>query len=243
MSEWLKETGCKPVGSAYVGSNPTPTTISRFDLVIFDCDGVLVDSEAIANRALAETLTAKGLPTTPEQALAEYKGRILRDVHARAEERLGGPLPEGWIDEFESLRADYFRAELKEIPGARETVEAVKAAGIDVCVGTQGKANKTELTLGLTGLRSLFDEDAIFTSYEVERGKPFPDLFLHAAESRGKTPDRTAVVEDTTLGVTAAVAAGMTVFGYAEETPAEAIEDLGGTPFHEFNQIVDQLIG
>jgi HAD superfamily hydrolase (TIGR01509 family) len=208
-----------------------------FDLVIFDCDGVLVDSETISNRVLAETLTACGLPTTPEQAVELYKGRLLRDVTALAEERHGGPLPEGWIDTFEAARAVAFKNELKEIDGAREVVDAVKTAGIDVCVGTQGKPNKTALTLGITGLRELFDEDAIFTAYEVERGKPFPDLFLYAAQSRGADPAKTAVVEDTVLGVTAAVAAGMTVLGYAEETPAVAIEAAGGTPFELMSQV------
>jgi len=215
----------------------------RFDLVIFDCDGVLVDSETIGNRVLAATLTRCGLPTTSEQALEFYKGRLLRDVTALAEERFGGPLPAGWIEEFEAARVTAFDSELKAIDGAREAVEAVKAAGIDVCVGTQGKRFKTEQTLGITGLRGLFDDDAVFTSYEVERGKPFPDLFLHAAESRGKDPARTAVVEDTVLGVTAGVAAGMTVFGYAHETPAEAIEEAGGKSFTVFHQVVDQLIG
>ncbi|MBJ7355280.1 MAG: HAD family phosphatase [Thermoleophilaceae bacterium] len=214
-----------------------------FELVIFDCDGVLVDSEAISNRVLAETLTACGLPTTPAQALEFYKGRILRDVTARAEERHGGPLPDGWIEQFEAARAIAFDNELTAIDGARETVEAVKAAGIDVCVGTQGKPFKTAQTLGITGLRELFDEDAIFTAYEVPRGKPFPDLFLHAAKSRGADPANTAVVEDTDIGVTAAVAAGMTAFGYAAETPAEAIERAGGRSFKAFNQVVDQLIG
>lgn len=215
----------------------------RFELVIFDSDGVLVDSETIANRVLAQTLTEHGLTTTPEQALKLYKGRILRDVTALAEERHGGPLAETWIDEFEAARAIAFKNELTAIDGAREAVEAVKAAGIDVCVGTQGKPNKTALTLGITGLRELFDEDAIFTAYEVPRGKPFPDLFLHAAASRGVDPSRTAVVEDTDIGVAAAVAAGMTAFGYAHETPAAAIEAAGGQPFDVFNQVVVQLIG
>ncbi|MGK2877825.1 MAG: HAD family hydrolase [Solirubrobacterales bacterium] len=214
----------------------------RFELVIFDCDGVLVDSETIANRVLAETLSQYGLPTSPEQALEFYKGRILRDVTARAEERLGGPLPTGWIEEFEAARAIAFDNELRAIDGAREAVEAVKAAGIDVCVGTQGKPFKTAQTLGLTGLRELFDDDAIFTAYEVPRGKPFPDLFLHAAAARGADPKNTAVVEDTDIGVTAAVAAGMTAFGYAHETPAAAIERAGGESFTVFHQLVDQLI-
>jgi len=187
-------------------------------------------------------LTDCGLPTTPAEARAYYKGRILADVSARAEERHGGPLPEGWIDQFESARALAFKEELEEIPGVRRLVEQVKAAGIDICVATQGKPEKTALTLGITGLRALFDDDAVFTAYGVPRGKPFPDLFLHAAASRGKDPSRTAVVEDTVLGVTAAVAAGMTVYGYAHETPATDIEQAGGTSFTEFNQLVDQLI-
>jgi HAD superfamily hydrolase (TIGR01509 family) len=211
--------------------------MSKFELVIFDCDGVLVDSETISNRVLAETLSKYGLPTTPEQALKFYKGRLLRDVTARAEERLGGSLPAGWIEEFEAARAVAFDNELKAIDGAREVVEAVKAAGIDVCVGTQGKAFKTTQTLGITGLRELFDADAVFTAYEVPRGKPFPDLFLHAARQRGADPAKTAVIEDTGIGVTAATAAGMTSFGYAVETPPEAIEAAGGTPFETMSQV------
>jgi HAD superfamily hydrolase (TIGR01509 family) len=206
-------------------------------LVIFDCDGVLVDSETIANRVLAETFTAIGLPTTPEQALELYKGRILKDVTARAEERNQGPLPEDWIDQFESARAEAFKTELKAIDGSREAVEAVRNAGIDCCVATQGKPNKTALTLGLTNLRELFDEDAIFTAYEVERGKPFPDLFLHAARSRGQDPTECVVIEDTVLGVTAAAAAGMKVYGYAAETPADQIEQAGGTPFASLHEV------
>ncbi len=213
-----------------------------FELVIFDCDGVLVDSEGLGNRALAETLTAIGLPTTPEEALEACKGRILADVVKIMEERNGGPLPADWIPEFEALRALYFKEELEEIPGARELVEAVKAADIDVAVGTQGKPEKVALTLGLTGLIDLFDGDAIFTSYGVPRGKPHPDLYLHAAEQRGKAPASCAVIEDTALGATAGVAAGMTVFGFARETAPAELEAAGATPFTEFNQIVDQLI-
>lgn len=204
--------------------------------MIFDSDGVLVDSERIANRVLSETLTACGLPTTAEDALREYKGRILADVIALANERNGGPLDD-WVDEFESRRAEAFRAELREIEGVRAVVEAVRAAGVDRCVCTQGKPNKTALTLGITGLRALFDENAVFTSYEVERGKPFPDLFLHAAASRGADPQRTAVIEDTTIGARAGIAAGMTVFGYAVETPPEAFSEIGAKPFAAMHEL------
>lgn len=213
-----------------------------FDLVIFDCDGVLVDSEAIGNRALAETLTACGLPTTPAEALEACKGRILVDVVAIMEERKGGPLPAGWIDDFEALRALYFKEELTEIPGAREAVEAVKAAGIDVAVGTQGKPEKVALTLALTGLDQLFDADAVFTSYEVPRGKPHPDLYLRAAASRGSDPSRTAVIEDTVIGAKAGVGAGMTTFGFAAETAAEEFIATGATPFTDFKALTEQLL-
>lgn len=225
-----------------MSSAPSSESRSDLQLVIFDCDGVLVDSEAIANRVLAEVLTECGLPTTPEQALAEYKGRILADVTARAEERNGGPLPD-WIERFESRRADAFRAELKAIDGAREAVEAVKTCGIGVAVATQGKPSKTALTLGITGLRELFDEDAVFTSYEVPRGKPFPDLFLNVASSRAVDPARCAVIEDTTLGVEAAVAAGMKVFAYAAESDPAALTAAGADATFTSMTEVPALLG
>ncbi len=189
-------------------------------LVIFDCDGVLVDSEPISNTVLAASLTAAGLPTTPEQALHEYKGRLLSDVGARAEQLLGHPLPAGLLDGFEHDREQAFRASLAAVPGARETVQAVRAAGVSVCVASQGRLEKTELTLTLVGLRDLFADGALFSAYQVTRGKPHPDLFLHAAATMGVAPDRCVVVEDTLIGVTAAVAAAMRVIGYAgEEDP------------------------
>lgn len=214
-----------------------------YDLVIFDCDGVLVDSEALGNRALAETLTACGLPTTPEDALDACRGRILADVVTIMEERHGGPLPDGWIDDFEALRALYFKEELTEMPGVRELVVAACDAGLDVAVGTQGKPEKVALTLGLTGLDRLFDQNAIFTSYEVPRGKPFPDLYRHVANERGHEPGRAAVIEDTALGVSAGVAAGMTVFGLVGETSSEEIERAGGRPFSTFAELREPLLG
>lgn len=213
-----------------------------YDLVIFDSDGVLVDSEGIANRALAETLTASGLPTSEELAFREYRGRILADVMTRINERNGGPLDDSWVERFESLRAEYFKQELKEIPGVRDLILALKKAGIDLAVGTQGKPDKTALTLGLTGLRELFADDAVFTSYEVQRGKPYPDLYLWAARSRGFPPERCAVIEDTEIGVRAGVAAGMTVFGYASETPAEQLAAAGAEPFAHFDELHERLI-
>jgi HAD superfamily hydrolase (TIGR01509 family) len=210
--------------------------LGDIELVIFDCDGVLVDSEPISTRVLAEALTAHGLQTSPEQALGEYKGRLLSDIDARAHQRLGRALPAGWGDAFEQERARVFERELQPVAGAAEALERVKSAGLAVCVASQGKVSKTRLTLGLTGLRELIPDEALFSAYSVARGKPYPDLFLHAAHSMGATPTRCVVVEDTSLGVTAAVAAGMRALGYAaerggDEADAAALSAAGAEVF------------
>jgi HAD superfamily hydrolase (TIGR01509 family) len=198
-------------------------------LVIFDCDGVLVDSEEISSAVLAQTLTGYGLPTTLVDARRDYEGLLLRDIDARARAKLGGPLPDDWIERFQAERSNVFRRELEPVAGAGEAVEAIRAAGVPVCVASQGMIEKTRLSLALTGLDRLFSDDALFSAWLVERGKPFPDLFLHAAETMGVQADRCAVVEDSVSGVTAAVAAGMRVIGYAADGDghAGALRDVG----------------
>jgi HAD superfamily hydrolase (TIGR01509 family) len=197
------------------------------ELVIFDCDGVLVDSEDISNEVLARALSAAGLPTSTADALRDYKGLILRDVVARAETRLRATLPDGFAEAFERDRVLEFRRRLKPIVGAAETVRSLRAAGMKVCVASQGKLEKTELTLRLTGLRDLFAEDALFSAYSVPRGKPHPDLFLHAAAAMRASPGRCVVVEDTTIGVIAARSAGMRTLAYAADADESALRAAG----------------
>jgi HAD superfamily hydrolase (TIGR01509 family) len=206
-------------------------------LVIFDCDGVLVDSEPISGEVLARVLSECGLPTTVADAVAGYKGLILADVIRRAEERLGAALPPDFATRFEGARAEEFRRRLKPVPGAEEAVRAVAAAGIAVCVASQGKPEKTELTLGLTGLRDLFGEHALFSAYSVARGKPFPDLFLRAAATMGAVPADTVVVEDTPIGARAGVAAGMRVLGYAADSDPAALRTAGAEPFESLGEV------
>jgi HAD superfamily hydrolase (TIGR01509 family) len=196
-------------------------------LVIFDCDGVLVDSEVISNRVLAEMLTAEGLPSTLAQARRDYQGLLLADVVSQAEEKLGRTLPPGWLGCYEIDRAAAFRRELAPVAGAVETVKRVTAAGIGVCVASQGKLSKTRLSLALTDLDRLFPETARFSAYSVARGKPAPDLFLHAATSMGAEPATCVVVEDTPSGITAAVSAGMRAVGYAADSDEQAMRDAG----------------
>jgi HAD superfamily hydrolase (TIGR01509 family) len=196
-------------------------------LVIFDCDGVLVDSETISNDVLAQMLTAEGLPTTLAQARRDYQGLLLSEVLDRAQERLGRQLAPGWLAAYEHERAAVFRRELQPVPGAVETVQRIAAAGADVCVASQGKLEKTRLSLALTGLEALFPADALFSAHTVPRGKPHPDLFLHAAQSMGALPADCVVVEDTPSGVTAAVAAQMRVLGYAADSDEHALRRAG----------------
>jgi HAD superfamily hydrolase (TIGR01509 family) len=196
-------------------------------LVIFDCDGVLVDSETISNAVLARALTVEGLPTTLPQSRRDYQGLLLAEIDSRAQAKLGRPLAKDWIERYEHDRTTAFRRELHAVPGVAEAIQHIQAAGVAVCVASQGKLEKTRLSLELTKLDHLFPDKALFSAYSVPRGKPHPDLFLHAAASMAAKPARCAVVEDTPSGVTAAVAAGMRVLGYAADSDATALLQAG----------------
>lgn len=196
-------------------------------LVIFDCDGVLVDSEVISNDVLARSLTEQGLPTTLTQARRDYQGLLLADIGSRAQAKLGRPLAKDWLERYERDRAAVFRRELRAVPGAAETVKRIRAAGVPVCVASQGKLEKTRLSLRLTKLDGLFPDEVLFSAYSVARGKPHPDLFLHAAATMAAEPSRCAVVEDTPSGITAAVSAGMRALGYAADSDEAALRRAG----------------
>jgi HAD superfamily hydrolase (TIGR01509 family) len=204
-------------------------------LALFDCDGVLVDSEPISNGVLARMLSEQGLPTTLSQARREYQGLLLAEVLERAQARLGHALPEGWLARYERERAEQFRLGLRAVPGAAALVERCVAAGIAVCVASQGSLQKTDRSLALTGLDRLFAPAARFSAGQVARGKPHPDLFLHAAGAMGAAVVESVVIEDTPSGVTAGVRAGMCVIGYAGDADAEALRAAGA------EAVVDEL--
>ena len=213
----------------------------ELELVIFDCDGVLVDSEVISNSVLARALTAEGLPTTLTQARREYQGLLLSEVVQHAQQSLGRALADDWVERFEKDRAEAFHRELEPVPDAASTVQRVKDAGIPACVASQGSLAKTRMTLGLTGLRSLFSASALFSGQLVPRGKPSPDLFLHAAATMGAKPSRCVVVEDTVSGVTAAVAAGMRAIGYAADSDETALRHAGAEILHTLGGLPEML--
>ncbi|HWX44055.1 MAG TPA: HAD family phosphatase [Solirubrobacteraceae bacterium] len=211
------------------------------ELAIFDCDGVLVDSETISNTVLAQALTAEGLPTTLAEARRDYQGMLLSEVVAKAQRRLGRSLPEDWLMHYERERAEAFHRELEPVPHAAEAVQRVSAAGIAVCVASQGKVSKTRLTLGLTELRDLFPAAALFSAEAVPRGKPHPDIYLHAASTMGAKPSRCVVVEDTPSGVTAAVSAGMRAIGYVADSDETALRAAGAEVLRSMRELPQRL--
>ena len=206
-------------------------------LVIFDCDGVLVDSESISNGVLARLLCEQGLPTTLPEARRDYQGLLLSEVLASAEAKLGRQLPEDWLSRYERERTAAFRSQLQPVPGAADAVRRVRTAGLEVCVASQGSLAKTRLSLELTGMRDLFPDRALFSAESVSRGKPHPDLFLYAAKEMGAEPSACAVVEDSPSGVTAAVAAGMLALGLAADSDEQSLRRAGAEVLYSLAEL------
>jgi HAD superfamily hydrolase (TIGR01509 family) len=210
-----------------------------FELVIFDCDGVLVDSERLSVRVDAAMLAKLGWPLSEEEVVERFLGRTDEFMAAEIEAHLGRSLPPGWEAELDPLYRQAFGAELAPVEGVVEALDRIRAA---VCVASSGSHEKLRFTLGLTGLYERF-EGRIFSSSEVAEGKPAPDLFLHAAEGLGAEPSACAVVEDSRVGVEAARAAGMHAFGYAGGlTPAARLAGPGTVVFDDMREL-PRLLG
>ncbi|MEU9245093.1 HAD family hydrolase [Streptomyces sp. NPDC048385] len=212
----------------------------RYDLVIFDNDGVLVDSEPISNRLLAACLTELGHRTSYEDSIRDYMGSAMHRIHELVLERTGQRLPDDFDDVFHARVFAAFEEELKPVAGAAGVLEQLAADGVAYCVASSGSHERIRVGHRTTGLDGWFDESRIFSSQDVGRGKPAPDLFLYAAERMGVAPGRCAVVEDSPLGVQAAVAAGMDVYGFTAMTPADRLQEATQL-FSDMAQLVDLL--
>ncbi|MFF6997911.1 HAD family hydrolase [Streptomyces sp. NPDC008313] len=213
----------------------------RYDLVIFDNDGVLVDSEPISNTLLAAYLTELGHPTTYEDSLRDYMGAAMHRVHDTVAERTGQRLPEDFDEVFHQRVFAAFERELEPVAGATQVLEKLTADGVAYCVASSGSHERIRVGHRKTGLDRFFGAGRVFSSQDVGRGKPAPDLFLHAAESMGVPPERCVVVEDSPLGVRAANAAGMDVYGFTAMTPADRL--TGATHlFSRMSELADLLI-
>ncbi|MEU7418888.1 HAD family hydrolase [Streptomyces antibioticus] len=192
----------------------------RYELVIFDNDGVLVDSEPISNRLLAAYLTELGHPTSYEDSIRDYMGSAMHRIHDLVLERTGERLPADFDDVFHRRVFDAFERELRPVAGAVDVLGKLAADEVPYCVASSGSHERIRVGHRTTGLDRWFEDARIFSSQDVGKGKPAPDLFLYAAERMGVEPARCVVVEDSPLGVQAAVAAGMDVYGFTAMTPA-----------------------
>ncbi|WP_336319691.1 HAD family hydrolase [Streptomyces lavendofoliae] len=200
----------------------------RYELVIFDNDGVLVDSEPLSNSILAGYLTELGHPTSYEDSLRDYMGAAVHRVHDLVLERTGRRLPEHFDDEFHARVFAAFARELEVVPGVPEMLGKLVAEGVPYCVASSGSHERIRVGHRKTGLDRWFPEGKVFSAQDVGRGKPAPDLFLYAAERMGVAPGRCVVVEDSPLGVRAARAAGMDVYGFTAMTPAARLGAVNG---------------
>ncbi|POX36469.1 hydrolase [Streptomyces sp. Ru73] len=213
----------------------------RYDLVIFDNDGVLVDSEPISNTVLAGYLTELGHPTTYEESIRDYMGAAMHRVHDLVAERTGQRLPADFDDTFHARVFAAFEQELTPVAGVPELLEKLAAAGTPYCVASSGSHERIRVGHRKTGLDRWFTDARIFSSEDVGRGKPAPDLVLYAAEKMGVPPERCAVIEDSPLGVRAALAAGMDVYGFTAMTPADRLADATSL-FSEMAQLPALLV-
>lgn len=209
--------------------------------MIFDCDGVLVDSEPIAARLTAEAVSELGWQMSAEVAKAEFLGDTFNNIIRRVEEKLGHPVPADWPARSQANLLAALERELTPVRGVRGAIEALVVAGATLAVGSQGTHEKMKLTLGVTHLLPFF-EGRIFSASQVARPKPAPDLFLLAAHTLGFSPSDSVVIEDSTRGVKAALAAGMRILGYTASVGRPAIIAAGAEPIDDL-ALVPAMLG
>lgn len=215
--------------------------MTRPELVIFDCDGVLVDTETVGNHHLVKMLGESGFQTNFDEIRKAYTGMPMRAVQEKVEAqgyRLGDDFVERW---YQAIPVIF--AEVEAIPHIENAILAVKNAGLSYCVASSANIEKMYLTLGKTGLIAHF-ENVLYSASMVARGKPFPDLFLHAAKEMGVDPSKAVVIEDSVAGTKAGIAAGMRVFSYCgdEHSDREGLAAAGGILFDDMREL-PRLLG
>lgn len=208
------------------------------ELVIFDCDGVLVDSEPISIRIDVDMFAEVGMTVSEQEVIERFVGRSPEELARAVEEQLGHPPPDGWEQRGERRLRRALEAELQPVPGIREALERIS---LPVCVASSSPPDRLRFKLELTSLYERF-AGRIFSATEVANGKPAPDLFLHAAHEMGADPAKCVVVEDSRYGVQAARAAGMDVLGYAGGvTPGDVLAGQRTIVFDDMRSLPELL--
>ena len=200
------------------------------DLVIFDCDGTLVDSEPIDADVVRALLAEAGVVGDAQHIMAETTGMSTADMWAAFERSTGRPLPASVVDNYDTRVLQALAERVEAMPGALDAVARIAANGTKLCIASSGEHEKMDVTLGKTGLLPYF-EGRIFSATQVANGKPAPDLFLFAAARLGVPPERCAVIEDSVPGVRGGLAAGMATFAYCPQSDIHGLAELGAIPF------------
>jgi HAD superfamily hydrolase (TIGR01509 family) len=219
--------------------------VQDFNLVIFDCDGVLVDSEMLSAGVLMAMMAETGLPITPEIFRADFLGRSFASAAARAEERFGRPLPPGFQAHYRKRLLAKMEDELMAMPGVLDLLGALNC---QYCLATSSSPERLKLSLAVTGLATFF-EGRSFTASDVERGKPAPDLFLYGARQMAALPSKCIVVEDSEMGLRAARAAGMAAWHFTGgahvkagyRLPEDVVPDLSIASMDELGAALSQF--
>lgn len=211
-----------------------------FDLIIFDCDGVLVNSEPISNELLRLALAEHGLHMAIEEVIDTYVGRSMANVVAISEKMLGHALPSDFLDILQGKTFAAFKQKLTAVAGVEDILAELQNKQVKFCVASSGAFKKMDVTLGLTDLKHYFD-DHIYNTSQVKRGKPYPDLFLYAAQQMQVEPAKCLVIEDSLPGVQAAVAAGMEVIAYSVRGDDEKLKKAGGLIINDMKQAATHI--
>ena len=207
------------------------------DLILFDLDGVLVDSEPISTRVLMTMLAEVGLPMSAEATERQFMGRSRAESVVWIEQQIGRAVPENFLDRWQGRVFEAFQRELKPVPGIEAALDRLT---VPACVASGSDPARIELSLAVAGLLPRF-AGRIFSATQVARGKPAPDLFLYAAGALGAPPERCVVVEDSLPGVQAGVAAGMAVLGYAARNPAALLAQAGAATFTDMARLPELI--
>lgn len=209
--------------------------------VIFDCDGVLVDTESISAGVASTLLKESGLDLEPDEVARMATGYSDKAIWDMFQEELGRPLPSDIGQRHRDLVDEKFRRDLSPMPGVVETIDRLLAANIAICVASSGTPEKMEITLGVTGLSKFFS-NRIFSVTQVAKSKPAPDVYLFAAQSMGAAPEQCVVIEDSLPGVQAGLAAGMKVYGFCPNGDVWGLQELGVQTFNHMANL-PELIG
>jgi HAD superfamily hydrolase (TIGR01509 family) len=209
--------------------------------VIFDCDGVLVDSERLMNREFSAMLNDLGLPYTPEQTTRTFMGRSMKSCMQIVQTQLGRPVPDDFLTVLDQRAYAVFAEQLQPVAGIETLLDALDARSVPYAVASSGSHEKMRTTLGITGLLPRL-AGRITSATEVAHGKPAPDVFLLAAERLGVAPRDCVVIEDSLLGIQAALAADMRVIGFAAMVSADEMREVGATAVSQSMHNVQELL-